>query len=175
MVGATFILTELTRTVGADDTATVVRASTAAAPAQLHRTTRRMPPLAVQTEFVEARFIRRRCHVGRTTRFSLPSSSSSANFRSIRCSAAAWPDCSRPMWRMLRRRSTGSCSELRRLQRSSSSAAIASTRTRSFLELLRTKLNLSPDCFQSRLLFGMHLHGPPKCSRVRSSRAIKWN
>jgi hypothetical protein len=40
---------------------------------------------------------------------------------------------------------------------------------------LRTKLDLRPDYFQSRLSFGMHSHGPPKCSRVRSSRAIKWN
>ena len=36
-----------------------------------------------------------------------------------------------------------------------------------FLEPWRTKLDLRPDWFQSRLPFGMHSHGPPKCSRVR--------
>jgi len=45
---------------------------------------------------------------------------------------------------------------------------LASTLTRSFLEPWRTKLDLRPDCFQSRLPLGMHLHGRPKCSRVGS-------
>jgi uncharacterized protein YbjT (DUF2867 family) len=75
----------------------------------------------------------------------------------------------------VRRRLAGPCSERRRLQRSSSSAAPASTLTRSFFELLRTRLASRPDWSQSRLPFGTHSHGPPKYSRVRSSHAIKWN
>src|ERR1700686_357876 len=59
--------------------------------------------------------------------------------------AAACPVFGRAMWRMLRRRLAGSCSERRRLQRSSTSAALASTLTRSFLEPLRTRLDLRPD------------------------------
>ncbi len=49
--------------------------------------------------------VERLVHVSdRTTRFSPPSSSSFASFQSIRCSAAAGPDCNRPMWKMLRKR-----------------------------------------------------------------------
>jgi uncharacterized protein YbjT (DUF2867 family) len=44
-----------------------------------------------------------------------------------------------------------------------------------FFEPLRTRLASRPDWSQSRLPFGTHSHGPPKYSRVRSSRAIKWN
>ena len=51
----------------------------------------------------------------------------------------------RPMWKMLRRRLAGPCSERKRLQRSSSLAARASTPTRSCLEPLRIKLDLRPD------------------------------
>lgn len=58
---------------------------------------------------------------------------------------------------------------------SSSSAAHASALTSNFSEPLRTKLGLHPDWFQSRLPFGMHSQGSPKCSRARCSRAIKWN
>jgi hypothetical protein len=94
-------------------------------------------------------------------------------FQSIRCSAAAGPDCNRPMWKMLRRQLAGPCSEWRRLQRFSSSAALASILTRSFSEPLRIKLASRPYWFRSRLPLGMHSHGPPKCFRVRFSRATR--
>jgi uncharacterized protein YbjT (DUF2867 family) len=52
--------------------------------------------LAVRA-FAEALFIRPAVMFGLDDAFSLPSSNSSASFQSIRCLAAAGPDCSRPM------------------------------------------------------------------------------
>ena len=55
------------------------------------------------------------------------------------------PGCNRPMWKMLRKRLLESSGEPRRIRQYSSSAARASTLTRSFLEPLRTRLDLRPD------------------------------
>jgi hypothetical protein len=55
------------------------------------------------------------------------------------------PGCNWPMWEMLPKRLLESSGEPRRIRQYSSSAARASTLTRSFLEPLRTKLDLRPD------------------------------
>jgi uncharacterized protein YbjT (DUF2867 family) len=44
-----------------------------------------------------------------------------------------------------------------------------------FLGAVAHQAGLAPRLIPSPFPFGMHSHGPPKCSRVRSSRAIKWN
>jgi NADH dehydrogenase len=59
---------------------------------------------AVRAEFADAFIVRPAVMFGPDDAFSAPSSGSFAGFRSIRCSAAAGPDCNRPMSKMLRRR-----------------------------------------------------------------------
>ena len=96
--------------------------------------------LAVRAAFADATLIRPAVMFGPDD----ASSSSSAGFQSIRCSAAASRDCSRPMWKMWRRRSQGRCNGRKCMRSHSSAAALAFTLTRNCSEPLHTKPTLSP-------------------------------
>jgi len=99
--------------------------------------------LAVRATFADAILIRPAVMFGPDDAFP-PSSSSSAGFQSIRCSAAASRDCSRPMWKMWRTRSQGCCNGRKCMRSHSSAAALASILTRNCSEPLHTKPALSP-------------------------------
>ena len=100
--------------------------------------------LAVRAAFADAILIRPAVMFGPDDAFLTTILKLLAGFQSIRCSAAASPDCSRPMWKMWRRRSQGHCSGRKRMRSHSSAAALASTPTRNCSEPLHTKPASSP-------------------------------
>jgi NADH dehydrogenase len=100
--------------------------------------------LAVRAAFADALYVRPAVMFGPDDAFLTTILKLLASFQSIRCSAAAAPDCSRPMWKMLRKRSPESYGEPKRIRQSSSSAVLASTLTNNCSESLRTKLASRP-------------------------------
>jgi hypothetical protein len=126
--------------------------------------------LAVRAAFVEALFVRPAVMFGPDDAFLTTILKLLRRLPVYPMFGAAGPDCNRPMSKMLRRRLAGPCSEPGRLQRSSSSAAPASTLTRSFFEQgwPRALTGPNPVCRLARTRMGLQ-NTPESAPHAQSS------